>query len=155
MALVRDHKELRVYVLGFQAAMRLFELSKAWPKEERYALTDQIRRSSRAICSNLAEAWLKRRYIPNFVNKISDASAETAETLTWLDFAHACQYLDAATHKELEQHYRQLLGGLTKMMAQPEAWCGPAALREESPPYSTVSGASTDEGDEPFTSLPG
>jgi four helix bundle protein len=145
MALVRDYKELRVYSLGFQAAMRLFELSKVWPKEERYALTGQIRRSSRAICSNLAEAWLKRRYVPSFVSKISDASAEAAETLTWLDFAGACHYLEAATHDDLVKEYRQILGGLTKMMAEPEAWCGPAALREEGAPYDTARDTPVDE----------
>jgi four helix bundle protein len=136
MAFVRDYKELRVYSLGFDAAMRLFELSKAWPKEERYALTGQIRRSSRAVCGNLAEAWLKRRYVPSFVSKLSDASAEAAETLTWLDFAMACHYIEPTSHADLEREYRQILGGLTKMMAEPEPWCGPAALREEGAIYA-------------------
>jgi four helix bundle protein len=135
MALVQDYKQLRVYTVGFQAAMRIFELSLTWPSQERYALTDQIRRSSRAICNSLAEAWLKRRYVPSFVSKLSDASAEAAETLTWLDFALACHYLDAPTHHGLEQDYRQILGGLTKMMAEPDKWCGPAALREEHGEY--------------------
>jgi four helix bundle protein len=147
MSLVRDHKELRVYSLGFQGAMRIYELSKTWPKEERYAMTDQIRRSSRAICSCLAEAWLKRRYVPNFVSKLSEASAEAAETLTWLDFAKACTYLDSANHELLEREYRQILGGLTKMMAEPEAWCGPATLRDQPASYEfRVDETSDDSG---------
>ena len=145
MPLVRDHKELRVYSLGFQGAMRIYELSKTWPKEERYAMTDQIRRSSRAICSCLAEAWLKRRYVPNFVSKLSEASAEAAETLTWLDFAKACQYIDTGQHESLEREYRHVLGGLTKMMAEPEVWCGPAALRDEPGSYDVSADGAIDD----------
>ena len=75
MALVQGFKQLRVYSSGFEAAMRIFEYSKQWPRDERYALTDQIRRSSRSVCGNIAEAWRKRLYVPNFVSKLSDASA--------------------------------------------------------------------------------
>jgi four helix bundle protein len=144
MAFVRDHRELRVYKLGFEAAMRIFELSRSWPKEERYALTDQIRRSSRAICSSVAEAWFKRRYVPNFVNKLSDATAEAAETITWLDFALACKYVDHQAHQALQLEYRQILGGLMKMMAEPDTWCGPSALREEAAPYDLDQQGSVD-----------
>ncbi len=149
MALVRDFKQLRTYRVGFEAAMRIFELTKHWPREERHALTDQIRRSSRSICSSLAEAWLKRRYVPNFVSKLSDASAEAAETLAWLDFAQACGYVDAPTCLELEHAYRQILGGLTKMMAEPEAWCGPAALREADALYEADARPSPAPDDSP------
>jgi four helix bundle protein len=151
MALVRDFKELRTYRAGFEAAMRIFDLSKQWPRDERYALTDQVRRSSRSICSSLAEAWFKRRYVPSFINKLSDASAEAAETLVWLDFAQACGYIDAPTCLDLEQTYRQILGGLTKMMAEPEAWCGPAALREAGALYDSATGSGLLPGDEPPT----
>jgi four helix bundle protein len=130
--------------------MRIFELSKSWPQEERYALTGQIRRSPRAVCGNLAEAWLKRRYVPSFVSKLSDASSEAAETLTWLDFALACHYIDPAAQGELKQAYRQILGGLTKMMAEPDTWCGPAALRDEDGQYRTRSEA---VGGEPAEAL--
>ncbi|HKZ68777.1 MAG TPA: four helix bundle protein [Anaerolineales bacterium] len=82
-----DHRELRVNQLAFESAVRIFELTKTFPPEERYSLTDQIRRSSRSVCANIAEAWRKRRYPNNFVSKLSDADAEATETLVWLDFA--------------------------------------------------------------------
>ena len=87
-------RDLDVYKLAFLAAMEIFRISKDFPAEERYSLTDQIRRSSRSICSNLAEAWRKRRYRAVFVNKISDAMQEASETQTWLDFCLACGYTD-------------------------------------------------------------
>lgn len=79
---IRSHAELEVYRLAFQAAMEIFELSKAFPVEERYSLTDQIRRSSRSVCANVAEAWRKRRYHAAFIAKLSDSEAEAAETQT-------------------------------------------------------------------------
>ena len=87
MSRIQSHEELEVYRLAFKAAMRIFELSKSFPLEERYALTDQIRRSSRSVCSNIAEAWRKRRYEAAFVSKLNDAEAEAAETQTWVSFA--------------------------------------------------------------------
>jgi len=113
-------------------------MSKKWPKEERYALTDQIRRSSRSVCGNVAEAWRKRRYVAHFVSKLSDADAEAAETQVWLDFALRCGYIDADTHAELHKQYELISGGLVKMMADPDPWCGPAALREEGIEYGSV-----------------
>jgi len=92
MALVKHFKELRVYQQGFAAAGRIYRLSKRWPKEERYSLTDQIRRSSRSVCSNIVEVWRKRRYPAYFVSKLSDSDSETAETQVWLDFALDCGY---------------------------------------------------------------
>ena len=110
--------------------MTIFDLSTAWPKEEKYALTDQIRRSSRAICSNIAEAWSKRRYEAHFGSTLSDAEGEAAGTITWLDFAHTCEYLDGSDHDEHRTEYRKIRGGLVKMMWNPDPWCGPSALRE-------------------------
>jgi four helix bundle protein len=136
MALARNFKELRVYRLAFEGAMQLFQLSNGWPKEERYSLTDQVRRSSRALCANIAEAWRKRLYVASFVSKLSDANAEAGETQVWLDFAQRCGYLDEAAHNQLYQQYDQVSGGLIKMIASPEAWCGPASIREDSAPYS-------------------
>ena len=135
MPLVQSFKELRVFQLGFGGATRIFELSKSWPKEERYALTDQIRRSSRSACANIGEAWRKRRYVPSFVNKLSDADAEAAETQIWLDFALASGYIDNTLHAELYQQYDQIIGGLVKMMADPASWCGPSALKDERAQY--------------------
>ena len=135
MTLVKHFKELRVYQSGFESAMRIFELSKKWPSEEKFSMTDQIRRSSRSVCANTAEAWSKRRYVASFVHKLSDSGGEAAETKVWLDFALACGYIDKQTHDELYLHYENITGGLVKMMADPEPWCGPSALREESETY--------------------
>ena len=135
MPLVKHHRDLRVFQDGFAAAMRIFELSKHWPADERYSLSDQIRRSSRAVCANVTEAWRKRRYEPNFVSKLSDADAEAAETQTWLDFALACGYITTDLHAELYHQYEVICGGLVKMMSEPERWCGPAALRESPADY--------------------
>ena len=91
---ITKHTELDVYNKGFDAAMRIFELSKKFPKEETYSLTDQVRRSSRWRAHNLAEAWRKRRYEAAFVSKLSDSESEAAETQVWLQFAVKCEYID-------------------------------------------------------------
>jgi four helix bundle protein len=128
---IRDFEELRVYQAGYAAAMKIFKASRSWPAEERYALTDQICRSSRAVCSNIAEAWSKRRYERHFISKLSDAEGEAAETITWIDFAKDCGYLSAKDHCKLRTQYRMIRGGLVKMMAAPEKWCGPSGLISE------------------------
>jgi four helix bundle protein len=136
--LVEHFRQLRVYRQAFDAAMRIYELSKAWPKEERYSLTDQIRRSSRAVCECTAEAWRKRRYVAHFVSKLSDADAEAGETQAWLDFALHCGCISQADYTDLDQKYENISGGLVKMMAEPEKWCGPAQLlKETGPEYNT------------------
>ncbi|MGC9334390.1 MAG: four helix bundle protein [Anaerolineae bacterium] len=137
MAFVRHFKELRVYRQAFMAAWQIYRLSKRWPKEERYSLTDQIRRSSRSVCANVAEAWRKRRYPAHFVSKLSDADSEAAETQVWLDFALDCGYIDQQTHDTLYESYEHIAGGLVKMMSNPDAWCGPSQLREPTAPYSS------------------
>jgi four helix bundle protein len=137
MPFVQHFKDLRVYQLSFEAAMRIFEVSKHWPKHEQYALTDQIRRSSRSVSANIAEAWRKRRYVSSFISKLSDADAEVAETQVWLEFALKCGYIEEALFAELHSQYDQIAGGLVKMMADPTPWCGPATLREEPAPYTT------------------
>jgi len=135
---IEHFRQLRVYQLALEAAMKIFELSQHWPKEERYSLIDQIRRSSRSVCTNTAEAWRKRRYVAHFVSKLSDADGEAAETQSWLDFARRCGYLSEGDFTTLDQQYEIISGGLVKMMANPEPWCGPAStLREESADYGT------------------
>jgi four helix bundle protein len=99
--LAKSAKDLRVYKQAYALAMEIFEISKGWPKEEKYALTDQVRRSSRAVCANLREAWSKRRYEAHFVSKLTDVDAENNETDTWLDFAKDCGYLDPEEHIDL------------------------------------------------------
>jgi four helix bundle protein len=94
MAKIATHKDLRIYQAAFGVAMDIYKLSKSFPSEEKFSLTDQVRRSSRSVCANLAEAFRKRRYPKNFVSKLSDCEAEAAETQVWLDFALSCKYLD-------------------------------------------------------------
>lgn len=98
---VRTVKELTVYTKAYMLAMRVFCVSKRFPPEERYALTCQIRRSSRSVCMNLREAWAKRMYPPHFVNKLTDCDGEVNETDTSLDFAKDCEYLTPEEHREL------------------------------------------------------
>ncbi len=92
---IRSYKELRVYKAAMEAAMKIFELSKRFPPEERYSLTDQMRRASRSVCSNLGEGWRKRRYPAHFISKLSDSEGEAEETRVWVEFAYRCRYLTA------------------------------------------------------------
>lgn len=133
--LVDDFKKLRVYRAAFDVAMDLYARSKAWPSEERYALTDQVRRSSRSVCANIAEAWHKRSYPKHFAAKLRDASSEAAETLVWIDFAEACELLDTDEADILTERVRSVLAGLTKMVAQADRWCGPSTLCEPEKAY--------------------
>ena len=102
--------------------MRIFELTKGFPKEETYSLTDQMRRSSRAVCANIAEAWRRRRYKGAFVNRLNDAEAEAAETQTWLEFAVKCGYLAPPVARDLYQTYDHILGKLVNMILHPDQW---------------------------------
>ena len=122
MTRIKSHHELDVYKMAFDGAMQIFKLSKAFPKEETYSLTDQIRRSSRSVNANLAEAWRKRRYEGAFIAKLSDAEAEAAETQTWLEFTVSCEYLDKATARRLYKIYDNVIGKLVVMITHPEHW---------------------------------
>ena len=119
---IQSHHQLEVYQLAFEIAMRIFELSKQFPIEEKYSLTDQIRRSSRSVCANLTEAWRKRRYEAAFISKLSDAEAEAAETQTWVQFSVKCSYLQKDTGQELYQIYDQVIGKLVNMINNPTPW---------------------------------
>ena len=119
---IKTHDDLEVYQLASMAAMKIFELSKKFPAEERYSLTDQIRRSSRSVCSNLAEAWRKRRYRAAFLAKLNDSEAEAAETQVWIQFAVKCGYMEPDDGRELYEMYNQILGSLVNMITKPENW---------------------------------
>lgn len=119
---IETHRDLEVYQKAFDAAMRIFELSKAFPKEETYALTDQMRRSARSVCANLAEAWRKRRYEAAFISKLSDSESEAAETQVWLEFAVKCGYLKRDEGVELYQVYDEILTTIVGMINHPETW---------------------------------
>ncbi|MBE7385492.1 MAG: four helix bundle protein [Leptolyngbya sp. SIO1E4] len=120
--LVRGYRDLEVYQAAFAAAMEIFEVSKRFPVEERYSLTDQIRRSSRSVCANLGETWRKRRYQAAFVAKISDCQAEATETQIWLEFAVKCQYLDPEIGRNLYRSYDQVIGQLVNMLKNASNW---------------------------------
>lgn len=122
MAKIQTHRDLDVYVKAFDAAMALFEASKQFPKEETYSLTDQVRRSSRSVCANLAEAWRKRRYEAAFVAKLSDCEAEAAETQTWIEFAVKWHYLDRNVGKDLYKTYDEAIATFVGMINHPETW---------------------------------
>lgn len=128
MSLVKHFRELRVYRTAFDAAMEIFELSKQWPKEERYSLTDQIRRSSRSVCEQIAEAWRKRRYCAHFRSKLTDADSEAAETQSWLEFALKCGYMNQPEFDKLDAVYEQISGGLVNMMDKAGQWCVSTSL---------------------------
>ena len=125
MSRIQSHAELDVYKLAFESAMRIYQISKRFPKEETYSLTDQIRRSSRSVCANVAEGWRKRRYEAAFINKLSDAEAEAAETQTWLDFASECNYLSEDMKQDLWQNYDHVIGKLVNMINKPTPWILP------------------------------
>lgn len=116
-------KELEVYKLAFKAAMEIFEISKTFPKEEIFSLTDQIRRASRSVCTNISEGWRKRRYKAVFLNKLSDASQEAAETQTWLEFSLACKYITNKTYERLDENYEHIFAMLFTMEQKADSFC--------------------------------
>jgi len=120
---VNSFKELIVYQKAYKLAMEIFEISKTFPKEEKYSLTDQIRRSSRSITSCIAESWAKKRYIKSFVSKLTDSLGEEYETETWLDYSRDCKYITIAKHAELMDGYDEVRKMLISMINNPEKWC--------------------------------
>ena len=124
-AKIRYHWELDVYKLSVEVAMELFELSKKFPREEMYSLTDQIRRSSRSVSGQIAEAWRRRKYEAVFVNKLNEAEGEGAETQTWLEYTVRCGYLPAPKGRELHRKYDRILGKLVNMGNNPRQWILP------------------------------
>ncbi|MEO6725406.1 MAG: four helix bundle protein [Blastocatellia bacterium] len=119
---IRRHTDLEVYKRAFAVAMKIFELTKSFPKEEKYSLIDQIRRSSRSVCANLGEAWRKRRYQAAWISKLGDSEAESAETQVWLQFSVECGYLSREVGMELYKEYDAILGMLVNMIIHPEEW---------------------------------
>ena len=121
--MIKSFRELTVYQKAFEQATRIFEVTKRFPKEEQYSLTDQMRRASRSVCANIGEAWRKRRYVAHFVSKLTDADAEATETMIWLDFSLSCGYLDTKDHAELSVEYDQIGKMLGSMISAPEKFC--------------------------------
>jgi four helix bundle protein len=116
-------RDLDVYNKAFEAAMIIFKISKTFPKDEKYSLTDQVRRSSRSVCANLAEGWRKRKYQAVFINKLLDAAQEAAETQTWLEFALHCGYIDNDVFRNLYEKYEHIFAMLSTMEKKADAFC--------------------------------
>ncbi len=119
---IRNHQELEVYQIAFSTAMEIFVISKSFPIEEKYSLTDQIRRSSRSVCANIAEAFRRRRYPKSFISKLNEAEAESAETQTWLQFSAECGYINCESEIRLKTSYDNIIGKLVVMSNKPENW---------------------------------
>jgi len=122
MKIIHTHKDLDVYKLAFDAAMEVFEITKSFPKEERYSLVDQMRRSSRSVAANISEAFRKRRYEKAFVSKLSDSEGEAAETQVWLEFSYKCGYINKNQREKLDKKYDHIIGKLVNMIKHPEKW---------------------------------
>lgn len=120
---IRHFRDLEVYSRAFDAAMEIFQLTKSFPSEERFSLVDQIRRASRSVCSNIAEAWRKRKYVAVFRNKLSDSMQEASETQCWLEFSVACDYIDKNTFGKIDNEYEQLIAMLNSMERNAEKFC--------------------------------
>jgi four helix bundle protein len=123
MAAATTFKELRVWQNAMDVAMTIFELSKRFPPEERYSLTDQARRASRSVASNTAEAWRKRRYVAAFVSKLNDAEGEAAETQTCIEVGRRCGYIPDSTASELDLQCEAILAQLATMIRDANSWC--------------------------------
>ena len=119
---VHSYKHLRVYQMAMDAAMEIFQLTKSCPREERYALIDQVRRSSRSVCANLAEAWRKRRYRAAFIARLSDAETEACETQVHLEFSLRCNYLDQETVRQIDDVYDHIISQIIRMIDTADKW---------------------------------
>ena len=113
------YQDLLAYKKGFEVAMEIFEVSKSFPKEETYSLTDQIRRSSRSVCANIAESYRKRVYPKHFHSKLTDCDAENSETQTWLEFAYACKYINENIFNELTEKNKEVGKLINYMLLNP------------------------------------
>ncbi len=120
--IIKSAKELLVYQKAYRLAMEIFELTKSFPKEEQYALTSQIRRSSRSVCLNLREAWAKRRYEAHFISKLTDCDGENSETNSSLDFAYDCGFIDKLEHEKLSGLNIEIGKMLGSMLNNPKSF---------------------------------
>lgn len=122
MTKIRDFTELIVYRKAFDTSMQIFHLTKELPKEEVYSLTDQVRRSSRSVCANIAEAFHKRRFPKSFVSTLNISEAEAAETKNWVEFLFACDYINEITRNQLKNQIEEIIKILITMQRSPEKW---------------------------------
>ena len=122
---ITHHWQLDVYRISVEAAMRLFDLSKLFPREEMYSLTDQMRRSSRSVSGHIAEGWRRRRYEAAFCDKLNGGEGEAAETQSWIEYAVRCGYMNRKDGREVHRMYDRIMGKLVKMQNHPEVWLLP------------------------------
>jgi len=122
---IETYRDLRVFDSSMEAAMVIFEITKLFPSNEKFSMVDQMRRSSRSVCANLAEAWRKRRYRAAFIAKLNDAASEACETLVWLDFAVRCGYLKSDERDELYNEYESIMKQIVKMIRTVDKWILP------------------------------
>lgn len=120
---IQYHWEIDAYKLSVSAAQEIYELSKSFPDEEKYSLTDPIRKSSRSISGQIAEGWRRRKYRAAFVNKMNEAEAEAAETQAWLEYCAKCQYISKEAYTDLHYKYQEIIGKIINMGNHPEQWC--------------------------------
>jgi four helix bundle protein len=120
---VYKYEDLEVYKLAFELQQEIFQLTKKFPKEELFSLTDQIRRSSRSVGANIAESWQKRRYKAHFISKLTDSDSEQAETRHWLKTCLSCGYINTKRESELQEKYIKLGAMLGKMINDADSWC--------------------------------
>ena len=119
---INSFRDLRVYKNAISAAMEIFEMTKKFPAEEKYSLTDQIRRSSRSVCANIGEAWRKRRYRAAFISKLSDSETEACETQVWLEMSFLCKYISKDQFEKLDKEYENIMGQLVNMITGADKW---------------------------------
>ena len=120
---IKHFRDLEVYQIAFEKAMQIYKMTKCFPQEEIYSITDQIRRSSRSVCSNIAEGWRKRRYKKVFINKLTDSQQEASETQTWLEFSLKCQYINNEQFQELDLIYESIIKMLNSMQLNADKFC--------------------------------
>ncbi|MDT8364908.1 MAG: four helix bundle protein [bacterium] len=125
---IRSYRDLNVFNTAMEASMVIFHLSKNFPREERYSMTDQIRRSSRSVCANLAEAWRKRRYKAAFIAKLNDVESEACETLVWLDYAFQCGYIEMDEKDKLLDRFETVIRQIVKMILTADKWIIPVKI---------------------------
>ncbi len=137
--MLTTYRDLRVYGNAMEACMKVFELSKSFPADERFSLTDQLRRSSRSVCANLAEAWRSRRYPAAFVSKLTECTGEASESQVWLEIARRCGYLSPEQAGELSEMYEHVAAQLVTMIQAPDKWSIP---KTPAPPSNASATAS-------------
>src|SRR4030042_1494547 len=119
---IKSYKDLRVYQNAMEAAIEIFQRSKSFPPEEKYSIVDQMRRSSRSVCANIAEAWRKRRYKAAFTAQLNDAESEACETQVWIEFAYRCNYIHVEIIEKIDDMYNHIIAQLVKVIDEADKW---------------------------------